>query len=330
MPANRTSRRIQAASSATGRPTCCGFRLESAHDIILLLEACERFPESFPMLSHRINGEQYRSLICHGNVFVFEQQVGLARWTDCRRWMENQPMGLWLVYPEAVKVPKTNSYRQRINVHPDNPNRYVRPNLHAEIDGLVKRTVTVGVSATQACPRQRTLSIIVFVDPAREHELHPLEEHPDVVPTWPAHEGLLSKYQFKDDAPLESSTQTMRRRTRRHRHHRPKPAAPSFATPSLSPVRSLSEASSLSPVTPFPSLPPSYPMVAPWSQGRQCHTTLSLPPRYIQLAPLRWPMVDPMSARRTSLPPIHQVVGALMKPEDGEAHWPVESQCRVY
>ncbi|EJU00583.1 hypothetical protein DACRYDRAFT_23021, partial [Dacryopinax primogenitus] len=137
MPVKRVERRAQPSSPVFVKPTSSGFYLETPHDILLLLEACERYPEEFPVLQHRINDEVYRPLIQHGNVFVFEQRDCLRRWTDCRKWMDNQQeRNLWLVYREAVPVEKINSYGKGVNKHPINENRYLRPGVQPLPGGL--------------------------------------------------------------------------------------------------------------------------------------------------------------------------------------------------
>ncbi|KZT57570.1 hypothetical protein CALCODRAFT_495962 [Calocera cornea HHB12733] len=323
MPSSRTSRRGRTSALSIVRPTCRGFRVESAHDIFLLLEACQQLSEQFPILSRRISGEEYRPLISHGSVFVFEQQPQLERWTDCRRWMENKQVGLWLVYPEAVKVPKTNTYGQHVNLHPDNEKRYLRSNLIAQINGLRKHTVTVSVAPVDEFGPRRKLSIIAFIDPAREHELAPIERHPDLATIHAAYEESLVKYRFEEE--VSESAQagpTRRSRARRRQCPRAKTYRPTISTPSMSPVPALSDSSSMSPVTPFHSLPPSEHPISAWASGSFYHPAshLCLRPGPIQLAPLRWPPNDEESSRKTALPPLHQVVGDLMKVGDRQLH----------
>jgi len=195
------------------------------------------------------------------------------------------------------------------------------------MDGLHKHTITVTVAPTGDGQQPRTLSIVMYVDPRRENDLRSIHQHPELAPIDLA-QVPPSKYQFKKLPLLEAKTGAKRRYARRRSQRAPTAAKQHSMTPSLSPVASSSNQSSLSPVTPFHSLPPSDPITPNWP-SQSCSHMLYFSPlsQGHDLAPIRQPMVDATSARRTVLPPLRLVVGDMLKPGYCETYgireWPL-------
>ncbi|KIY67403.1 hypothetical protein CYLTODRAFT_422586 [Cylindrobasidium torrendii FP15055 ss-10] len=90
-----------AANRALTHPS---LHLRDAHDAQLVLEAVRR--NQLPLIKRRLVASE-RDQLKAGNVFVWEEaddEGGLLRWTDGRRWSQSRMRGDYLFYEEKVET----------------------------------------------------------------------------------------------------------------------------------------------------------------------------------------------------------------------------------
>ncbi|KAJ7669667.1 Gti1/Pac2 family-domain-containing protein, partial [Mycena rosella] len=78
--------------------------IRNAGDVLVVLEAVRR--GILPLVTHRLSGSE-RDQLGNGNVFVWEEsqnEGGLVRWTDGRRWSQSKVCAECLLYEEKVEV----------------------------------------------------------------------------------------------------------------------------------------------------------------------------------------------------------------------------------
>ena len=80
------------------QPSCVGF-VESAHDAVVLFEACLK--GFLPTVCRRPTVTDREVVIRSGNIFVFdENESEIRRWTDGVRWSPSRMHGNFLIYRE--------------------------------------------------------------------------------------------------------------------------------------------------------------------------------------------------------------------------------------
>ncbi|PBK87675.1 hypothetical protein ARMGADRAFT_450992 [Armillaria gallica] len=91
-------------SSANRALTHPSLHLRDAHDAQVILEAVRR--NILPLIKRRLVASE-RDQLTAGNVFVWEEaedEGGLLRWTDGRRWSQSRMRGDYLFYEEKVET----------------------------------------------------------------------------------------------------------------------------------------------------------------------------------------------------------------------------------
>ncbi|KAG7443781.1 uncharacterized protein BT62DRAFT_314614 [Guyanagaster necrorhizus] len=91
-------------NSANRALTHPSLHLRDAHDAQVILEAVRR--NILPLIKRRLVASE-RDQLTAGNVFVWEEaedEGGLLRWTDGRRWSQSRMRGDYLFYEEKVET----------------------------------------------------------------------------------------------------------------------------------------------------------------------------------------------------------------------------------
>ncbi|KAH7920437.1 hypothetical protein BV22DRAFT_1039853 [Leucogyrophana mollusca] len=131
----------------SGPPTHPALHVRDAKDAHIVLEAVRL--NTLPLIRRRLTAGE-REQLCSGNVFVWEEAEndgGLLRWTDGRRWSQSRMRGDYLFYEEKMettqeeKDAKAALRAQRaadpLAVAPSTNRRKDRPNRP---NGLTKQT----------------------------------------------------------------------------------------------------------------------------------------------------------------------------------------------
>ncbi|KIY44419.1 hypothetical protein FISHEDRAFT_29675, partial [Fistulina hepatica ATCC 64428] len=156
--------------------------LRDAKDARILLEAVRR--GILPLIKRRIIFNENRKLTS-GSVFVWEEdeeEGGLLRWTDGRRWSQSRMRGDYLYYEEKVEItPEEKELKAARRAHrTSNPNVALPPPTRrkdrpSKIDGLTKQTYSAIVQLP-GTPRIRRWHVVAYFE-VRFFLLLPVIDH---------------------------------------------------------------------------------------------------------------------------------------------------------
>ncbi|KAJ7128832.1 Gti1/Pac2 family-domain-containing protein [Mycena crocata] len=156
--------------------------IRNASDCLVLLEAVRQ--GVLPLITLRLGNE--RDQVRDGNVFVWEEsqdEGGLLRWTDGRRWSQSKVCAECLIYEEKVEVTeeekeaKAKRRAQRIcdpgtNIPP--PRRNGRP---TKSGGLTKQTYSF-VVRLPGSDESRKWHVVAYSLWSNRARLHVIEDYP--------------------------------------------------------------------------------------------------------------------------------------------------------
>ncbi|TRM69491.1 Gti1/Pac2 family-domain-containing protein [Schizophyllum amplum] len=127
--------------------------MRDARDAHVVLEAVRR--RILPLITRRMGGPE-RDMLASGNVFVWQEDDndgGLLRWTDGRRWSQSRMRGDYLFYEEKVETTQEEreskaARRARRVADPATPLPPVtrRRDRPTKPDGLTKQTYSAVVN----------------------------------------------------------------------------------------------------------------------------------------------------------------------------------------
>ncbi|KAJ7625870.1 Gti1/Pac2 family-domain-containing protein [Roridomyces roridus] len=141
-------------------PTHPALHIRNSSDVLVVLEAVRR--GILPLITRRLSASE-RDELESGHVFVWEEaqeEAGLVRWTDGRKWSQSKVCGDCLLYQEKVEVTdeeREDKARRRVHricnpgINVPSPRRNQRP---SKAGGLTKQTYSFIVRFPGSRPRK--------------------------------------------------------------------------------------------------------------------------------------------------------------------------------